>query len=794
MPALLTLALTLQIRVGVEATPPVRQDTSVKREVSVGVRVGNDGRRPATRIPVTAEHLRTAYKSAAARTMVERARAMRMAQDSALMSYDATTYLRVSAGMGFSKIGRDRLIFRHENATQVKWHRNTGAWIEVKGARTVIPIAPEEAQKEAAADMDSDMNPIPYYPGQEPMLKFFGGENVEARVNDRDVVHPLAEGAEAYYTYEAGDSVSFKLPDGTIVQLREINVRPRVSKWNVVVGALWFDVRTGQLVRAAYRLAVPMDVWAKVAEEDSTAQDDIPVWVKPLISPMSAQISAIAVEYGLYEGRFWLPRRHSAEGDARVSFMRVPFKMEQSFKYASVNAIDSLPPIKVTIRPQPPDSLEGKELRAWRDSARAVRRAQREAVADSVRQGLKIEVPRCDSTNSRTIMEHRRSANLNVATHVTCDISKLANSPDLPKSIYDEGEEVSGSAERDALIKEALSMTAQPPFAFGAVPPQIKYGLEFTRYNRVEGLSSAIRVEQVLGGGYTASAQGRLGLADFVPNFELGVSRSNLRRAISGRVYSRLAAANDWGSPLSFGSSMSALLFGRDEGFYYRTAGAELELARERGNPLTWRFFAERERAASVSTLFTLGAAFRPNITTQTRNYAGASMRFIHTRGLDPNGFRMFTDVRVEGATSDTAGGAFGRGALDLTFTQSIGKVATALTLAGGTSVGNVPNQRLWYLGGTQTVRGQRADTANAGNAFWLGRLELGRTLQGVRPVVFGDIGWVGDRTQVKQVGRPMSGAGVGVSMFDGLVRADLSHGLFPRRGNRLDLYLEARF
>jgi hypothetical protein len=795
MPALLTLALALQIRVETSTAAPT--DTSKNKNVSVNVSVNVGAmRKRESRIPVTAEHIRTAYKSPAARSLVERARKTRMAQDSALMSYDATTYLRVSAGMGFSKFGRDRLIFRHENATQVKWHRNTGAWVEVKGARTVIPIAPEEASKEAGSDMDTDLNPIPYYPGQEPMLTFTGGDNVEAQVNDRDVVHPLGEGAEAYYTYEAGDSVAFKLPDGTMVQLREINVRPRVPKWNVVVGALWFDTRSGQLVRAAYRLAVPMDVWAKVQEEDSTAQDEIPFWVKPLISPMSAQISAIAIEYGLYQGRFWLPRMRSAEGDARVSFMRVPFKMEQSFKYASVNAFDSLPTINVTIRPAPPDSLKGKDLQKWRDSVRAERRAQREAVQDSIKQGLKIEEPRCDSTNSRTIVEHRRSVNLNVATHVSCDINKLMNSPDLPKSIYDEGEEVFGSSERDALIKEALSMTAQPPFMLGKhmVPPSYKYGLEFTRYNRVEGLSSALRVEQLFGAGYTGNAQIRLGVADLVPNLELGITRSNLRRNISVRGYSRLVSASDWGNPLSFGASLSALLFGRDEGFYYRATGAELELARERGNQLTWRFFAERNRTAPVNTDFNLGASFRPNITTELRDWAGASMRFAYSRGLNPNGFRMFTDLRLEGATSDTAGSAYGRGALDLTFTQGFGKFAAALSVGGGTSEGNVPSHRRWFLGGTQTVRGQLPDTAQAGNAYWLTHLEIGSTFAGARPVVFGDLGWVGDRTKISEVGRPLSGVGVGVSFMDGLIRMDLARGIYPRRGMQFITYLEARF
>src|SRR4051812_12898419 len=81
---------------------------SRKAEVNVSIGEDNDRRGPPKRIPVTEEHLRTAFKSSLARELLMRARAARMAQDSALISYDATAYLRVSAGMGFSKIGRDR--------------------------------------------------------------------------------------------------------------------------------------------------------------------------------------------------------------------------------------------------------------------------------------------------------------------------------------------------------------------------------------------------------------------------------------------------------------------------------------------------------------------------------------------------------------------------------------------------------------------------------------------------------------------------------------------------------------
>jgi len=797
MHALLLVAIAMQVKVDVA----VKRDSthSTKKSTSIGIAIGsgatdNRGREP-RRVPVTAEHLRTAFKTPLARAVLERARSARMSQDSALMSYEATAYLRISAGMGFSKIGRDRLAFRHENVTNVKWHRDVGAWIDVKGARTAIPIAPEEeAQKETEQELnnDADMTPLPYYPGQEPLISFNGSGMVKSQVDERDMVHPLAEGAEAYYTYAVGDSVAFRLPDGKTIELRELHVRPRQSKWNVAVGSLWFDSRSGQLVRAAYRLAVPMDVWSIVEEQDPTARDDIPVWVRPIISPMRGQVSAIAVEYGLYQGRFWLPRLRSAEGDAQMSFLRVPFKFEQSFKYASVNALDSLPAIRVAQSQDPPDSLSENDREKWRDSVRDVRREIRRAVADSIKAGLKQS--ECDSTGVRTTSRRSRESGVNVAVRVPCDSKVLASSPLLPKSIYDEGEEIFGSSERDALVKEALAMGAQPPFAFGAIPPTVKWGLEFTRFNRVEGLSSGLLVEQQLGAGYTASLFGRIGHGDLEPNGELTLARSNLSKTIRGTVYNRLVSANDWGNPLSFGSSLSAMLFGRDEGFYYRASGAELEWVREHGARLSWRLFAERQRTAAVEIERALGPAFIPNLVARTGQYAGVASRFIYSTGLDPNGFRMFTDLRMESAVSDSASAVYGRGALDLTFTQGFGGIASALTLSGGSSAGPLPAQRQWYLGGAHTVRGQRADTSQSGNAYWLGRLELGTAVQGIRPVVFGDIGWVGARAAWKDAGRPMSGVGVGASALDGLIRFDVARGLFPQKRTRVYLYLDAKF
>src|SRR5258708_2925963 len=56
--------------------------------------------RPTRRQPVTPELERTAFRDDGARVLLQRARAARLAQDSALVAYDANTYFRLSVGLG----------------------------------------------------------------------------------------------------------------------------------------------------------------------------------------------------------------------------------------------------------------------------------------------------------------------------------------------------------------------------------------------------------------------------------------------------------------------------------------------------------------------------------------------------------------------------------------------------------------------------------------------------------------------------------------------------------------------
>ena len=63
-----------------------------------------------------------------------------------------------------------------------------------------------------------------------------------------------------------------------------------------------------------------------------------------------------------------------------------------------------------------------------------------------------------------------------------------------------------------------------------------------------------------------------------------------------------------------------------------------------------------------------------------------------------------------------------------------------------------------------------------------------------VKPSLFADIGWAGDRDAWREVGRPASGAGIGLSFLDGTMRFDVARGIFPVKQTRVSFYLGSRF
>ena len=834
------------------------------------------------RIPLTPELEQSAFRDPGARVLLTRAREARLSQDSALRSYDARSWMRISTGLRISRLGPERLLFRTEHAARVRWTRASGVWIETTGQRSLVPMG--------AADLDlSEATPVPYFPGREALWLPSGSLRVaQDEVNENDLLHPLARGAEAYYRYKTGDSIQIRLPDGRQIQLRELEITARRPEWRAFVGSFWFDTERGSLVRAAYRMAAEIDLWQEIGEEgkrqiaelekqlqtdtgaiatetrkkiESIKGEGRGVGITSMfLNPMKARVTGITVEYGLHEGRFWLPKLNVFEGEGQAAFIRIPIRYEEGYRYTSVNGDETLPRVptlgdsgispddtlhfsggSITIgtgsrpRPQLDTSLAARRQRE--DSVIRYRRARGDSLlklADSLDaakgDSVRIRVLRSMAANNRAIVrgiERRREAcergdssyfngtstmydgKLRVAMRFPCDASKLETSEDLPESILSEDDRLFSSADRDQLM-EGLDFSLQP--GWGPQPPRLHTGLDLLRYNRVEGLSVGASLTSVLGLGYSAGAVARFGFADHTPNGELWISRSNGRSDVTLRGFHRLAVANDdWGAPLSFGASLANALYARDEGFYYRAWGAELAGTRDAPGPMSgvrmrWRLFAERQYNAGATprTQASLGkwisdSRFNDNIAAQQLVAGGLATEFARSFGIDPKGIRLDSKLRLEGAAtqSDVLGtGGYGRAVLDATASRAFGGYALAITGAGGVSGGDVPVQRAFHMGGLQTVRGQFARPSGdgrVGDTFWMGRAELGSSFRVMRPALFYDLGWAGARDDLSK-GRPLSGAGVGLSFLDGLFRLDVARGIYPEKGWRTDLHIGARF
>jgi len=277
------------------------------------------------------------------------------------------------------------------------------------------------------------------------------------------------------------------------------------------------------------------------------------------------------------------------------------------------------------------------------------------------------------------------------------------------------------------------------------------------------------------------------------PDIVAGLTREALRGTYRLAAYRRLEVMDPATRALGFGNSFNALFFGRDDGDYFRALGAELTRHAAAGadEHVTWRLFAERQRAVGANTdwsvrrLFDAQAPFRPNLVAQPADEAGAalSLRFFH--GV--NALRWGGALGLDGAL-----GTFDYGrptaTLQLGFPLPFGLVAST-EAAAGSAFGTPPLQREWFLGGPASLRGYAGDQLH-GPAFWRGRAELATSLPAARLALFGDAGWAGRRAALR-AGRPLYSAGIGASFLDGYIRIDLARALRAPTGWRLDLYLD---
>ncbi len=725
--------------------------------------------------------------------VVDRARRARLQQDSALASYEAEARQRMSAWVGLTKgftfgaIGPNRLAARIESVARVGWSHDLGAWGEVIGARSVAPIVGET--KPSSEDEDAALV-LPYYPGRD---RLWPTSELHQALPQADnwIEHPLGAGADSVYEFAIGDSMRIRLPDQSTVQLREIRVRPRRPASRLVVGSLWVDVLTGHLVRAAYRPSTPIDLWPFMEREIGREDRD----KVEKFGPFTGVIREIIIDHGLYQGRFWLPRTRVVTADGTGAGGRVTVTIEQSFKYTKVTA---LAPGQVSEFREPEPDIDPRTGRVrmpvWRNIQQ--RRTRCRPAGDSLSERWSSDSLARDTQLSVMTVDGVRMRVL-----LPCNSHDLVTTPALPPSIYATGEELFPETDFNALQRDAeaaLSVSRQAQWS--PQPWTLHYGIDrgMLRYNRIEGLSAGVMAERELGAGYITGGHVRLGSADRQPNGEVFLQRGNVETEIRGAAFRRLGVANDWGNPLGLGPSLASALFGRDDGFYYRTWGAEVVGTKRSTNDafvVSWRLFGERHSTADVATQISAahavrGTDFEPNIVALDGTFGGAATALSYSWGLDPRGWHASGGTRLESATGASS---YGRAMSELTVTRGLGgSVQAIVTGATGSSVGTLPPQRAWYLGGPYTVHGHRSG-ALSGDAFWLARAELTKGRPLIRPIVFADVGWAGARADWARGPGRIAGAGAGLAMLDGLARVDIARGLRGTGGWRADFYLEIK-
>jgi hypothetical protein len=771
---------------------------------------------PARRRLPTAEELANAFRDDATKAFVLRARAERQRVDSSLASYGARAYERITAGGTIGPVGGERTLASRESVGDVTWSQATGAFIEMKGQRrainTAIPVP------NPVGDL---LVPVPWYPGMDALwLPSANGPTGrggrEAAVDTTNLVHPISEGSEAYYTFSLGDSVSISLADGRRISLRELRARPRAPRWNLTVGSYWFDSERAQLVRAIYRLSVPYDVWFEVDNALGKGEKGPPWYVRALAQPLKAELQAVTLEYGLYADRFWLPRMRRVDGTVQAGPAKMAISIEQGFVYNRVNAVPSVPAIpaaNLALRAVA-DSINtdfqqlNRDRRGLRTKADSVvwtarRKAFDARLADYNTRAVQQRDRDCAATGVRYQTGTRLGNAVTTRVAVPCSVEQLANAPELSEGMLAERRAAYAST-LDEATRSALGLGEQAAFAPQRVTRHV--GLEYLRFNRVEALSVGGALRQQLGAGWSWEGNARGSFGDRTVNGELFATRTNGGQQLTLAGYRRLVQADDYGFAFGPFASLQNLLGAQDEQFYYRAAGAELVVARggrgAGGLRTESRLFAEWQEGVgtqaeiSVPWLLDRANGFARHVI-DTLPYAagrvlGAQWRLQGARGVEQRGWRVGTALRVEGAVGSWQ---YARAAADLTVNRALpGALRATWIASGGSSVGTLPLHRGWNLGGWQTLRGQRAGSLR-GDAYWMARSELQWTgRRRVQPGVFFDAGWAGDRAAIGRGDGVLTSVGGGVGLLGLPVRLDAARPIARGGKWQVDLYAPIRF
>ena len=214
------------------------------------------------------------------RTMALLARAIERREqqlaDTALQDYRATArgYLAFLAQVGEGFTEPPRIVKADELALEVYWRAPSLSKQRIIGRRDTLLLP---------TDINYHRDHLGIVQNNFPdIIRLGEGDEVG------DVPHPLSPIGLREYDFAVRDSLSIRLPDRTI-DAYEVRVRPKNDRAPRVIGAVYLDRGTGDVLRMAFN-------FTRAAFVDRQLED-----------------LAVVLENALVDGRFWLPRRQEIE-------------------------------------------------------------------------------------------------------------------------------------------------------------------------------------------------------------------------------------------------------------------------------------------------------------------------------------------------------------------------------------------------------------------------------------------------------------------------------------------------
>lgn len=538
----------------------------------------------------------------------------------------------------------------------------------------------------------------------------------------RDVPHPLSAIGLEEYDFAIRDSLQIRLGPRTL-NVYEVRVRPRNPSLPRAVGAVFIDVESHDVVRMAFS-------FTRSALKDKDL-DDV----------------SVVLENGLFEGRFWLPRRQE---------------------------------------------IEIRRSGTWLDfPARGIIRGRWEICCYEVNKGInptffagqEIVIPGSAASNSSAFT------------------GKILDSlpPDV-RAVTDEDVRKVQDEARALVREQALARTRRTGVAGRSVS-------DFVRFNRAEGLAIGGGILSRLGSGVSLPVTARYGFSDHEVKGSVGIRLERASGAAASLSYYRAyREVSDELERSRTVNSLAAQEFGSDYSDPYDVRGGGIRLTAPaiRGVIPSVEFAVESQEAAAVNARPASGR-FEPTLHANDLDERRVSIAFDRPNRIGIFGFEIQARVAAELASWETgpccanANGSFRRVSFSTQFQKPIGANRIHFQLLGGTvrGDGSVPVQHLFFLGGPVSAPGYDFHSLSGSSAvsaraefrtpvpfpsFSLGRYGRSPSFAPLAPFV-SVAGISGNRDIVRSTNTPVEigwypSVGVGLLPLFELVRFDVARGL----------------